>query len=281
MNIIQLALVSQTPRITLGQLLPVVAALQKQITRDFTPFWKKKAIISAFENLNQIPLGYWPIIIRDDINEPGAAGYHDSTNHQPFALVQYSPSWSLTVSHEMLEMLADPYGNKLKVARSIKAGQGKVQYLVEICDPSEDAQFAYDIQGVLVSDFYTPAYFDKLKVAGKRYSFTGAIQEPLQVLPGGYLSWLEPVSDTWWQALFFGQNMVFKALPAMKKLKEGSLRSRIDSLTNSPLLAQGIEDHSILTRAIGNAEAAQTTQSATANYWEQEVEKVMKKYAKK
>ena len=71
--------------------------------------------------------------------------------------------------------------------------QGKrVNYLVEVCDPSEAAEHAYSCNGILVSDFYTPNYFDPVKAGGVRYSFTGAITEPLQVLLGGYLSWQDP-----------------------------------------------------------------------------------------
>lgn len=276
MIIRQIALVSQTNRIEIDELMNVAASLQKQITRDFIPIWKKKALISAFPNGRILP-GYWPIFIRDDINEPGAAGFHTDRNQQPFAMVQYSPSWSLTTSHEMLEMLADPYGNKLKLARSIMPNQGKVQYLVEICDPSEDDQFAYDIQGVQVSDFYTPNYFDKLKIAGQRYSFTGAITEPLQILPGGYLSWNDPTTGDWWQATFFGAKLKFTKLLGMKKLKTGSLRSRVDSLTNPPKT----EHANLMMRAITDAPSAKLISKASADYWEEEIQFVLKQYKKK
>ena len=33
-----------------------------------------------------------------------------------------------------------------------------------------------------------------------RYSLTGAITKPREVLRGGYLSWHGPVSDHWWQS---------------------------------------------------------------------------------
>ena len=39
-------------------------------------------------------------------------------------------------------------------------GKERVHYLVEVCDPCEDGKCAYYINGVLVSDFYTPDYFD-------------------------------------------------------------------------------------------------------------------------
>src|SRR5581483_6664885 len=49
---------------------------------------------------------------------------------------------------------------------SPKKGQGRVQFLVEVCDPCEATQF------------------------------------PLQVLKGGYLSWFDPVSKHWFQETY-------------------------------------------------------------------------------
>ncbi len=44
----------------------------------------------------------------------------------------------------------------------------------------------------MVSDFYTPQYFDPVKSSGVRYSFSGQVQGPREVLDGGYLSWFDP-----------------------------------------------------------------------------------------
>src|SRR5260370_6134230 len=89
-------------------------------------------------------------------------------------------------------MLVDPSGNRTVASNSPKPDQGRVLILVEACDPSEAAVFGYSVNGVLVSDFYTPQFFDPVPVDGVRYSFTGAITEPRQVLDGGYLCWWDP-----------------------------------------------------------------------------------------
>ena len=199
------ALVSQTRHVGLDQLAVASAAIQKQITRDFGPIWQIEADIAAFGKLSDVPLGYWPIIIRDDIHEQGAAGIHlNRRNGQPFALVQFSDNWTLTVSHECLEMLADPSGNRTQAGNSVADGQGRVEFLVEVCDPSEAVQFAYSANGVLVSDFYTPNFFDPVAASGVRYSFTGAITEPRQVLDGGYLSWFDPETEHLFQQFVDG-----------------------------------------------------------------------------
>jgi hypothetical protein len=66
-----------------------------------------------------------------------------------------------------------------------------------------EASFAYTMNGVLVSDFYTPRFFDPVEASGIRYSCTGAVTRPREVLKGGYLSWLEPESNHFWQETFF------------------------------------------------------------------------------
>jgi hypothetical protein len=199
------ALVSQTREILLDQLVVAAAAIQKQITRDFGPIWGIDADVAAFGDLSDVPLGYWPVILRDDIHEQGAQGIHlNKRNGQPFALVQVSDNWTLTTSHECLEMLADPSANRTQAGNSVKPDQGRVEYLVEICAPCEAADFAYSVNGVLVSDFYTPNFFDPVEAPGVRYSFTGAIKSPHQVLDGGYLSWINP--GHLWQQFVGGED---------------------------------------------------------------------------
>jgi len=67
------------------------------------------------------------VIIVADVK--GAAGVHLDRNGQPFALVEYGQGWwSLTASHETLEMLADPWGNRLIAGNSPKPDQGRVEF---------------------------------------------------------------------------------------------------------------------------------------------------------
>ena len=115
----------------------------------------------------------------------------------------------MTASHECLEMLADPFGNKLQAGnlldQAVDLGMdpARVQYLVEVCDPSESANFSYQVDGVTVSDFYTPQFFDPVQAPDVRYSFTGAIDSPRKILDGGYISWTDPVSANWFQLRMF------------------------------------------------------------------------------
>jgi hypothetical protein len=232
-----MALVSEVEDVSESEVARASAALQKQLSRDFGPTWGVEATIDAFARLEDVPLAYWPILVQDDIHVD-AAGVHLDKNGQPFALVQHSNQWTLTASHEMLEMSADPFGNRLVSSASIKEDQGRVEYLVEIADPCEAAEFAYRTNGVLVSDFYTPRFFDPGVTEGSRYSFGGHIKKPREVLRGGYLSWHDPVSDHWWQQVWFGAEPEFRDLDAIDA-SHGSLRVQIDRRTPVP---QVVED---------------------------------------
>ncbi len=201
------ALVPDSPSVTLASVSAVAAAIQKQVTRDFDPLWEVNATVDAFEKLEDVPVDYWPVIIKDDINEPGAAGYHTDNNGQPYSLVQADSGWELTASHEVLEMLADPFGNRT-VAGSPPPNSpppvstfSRVTYLVEVCDPCEGDQFAYDVNGITLSDFITPHYYDPNGSTGALYSFRGSIKEPHSVLDGGYVSFGNPVDNNWYQII--------------------------------------------------------------------------------
>ena len=52
------ALVSDTPSVTLSQVTTVAAALQKQVSRDFGPIWSVNATVNAFDALESVPMDY-------------------------------------------------------------------------------------------------------------------------------------------------------------------------------------------------------------------------------
>ena len=85
----------------------VAAAIQVQVSRDFSPIWGTDATIAAFPSLEQVPFGYWPVILtsrRLDEDE----GFYISPGGESFSVVEILPGWSVVASHIVLELLADP-----------------------------------------------------------------------------------------------------------------------------------------------------------------------------
>ncbi|ATZ22166.1 hypothetical protein ACFZBM_36410 [Streptomyces lavendulae] len=274
MLINQLALVSETKinKINPSQITRVAAALQKQATRDFAPLWQVNATVDAFDRLEDVPVGYWPLIVVDDV--PDAAGYHTDENGQPFSLIEFSDSWSLTASHEMLEMLADPFGNRLVSGKSPHPDQGQARFLVEVADPSEADEFGYTVNGLLVSDFFTPHFYDPVTVPGTRYSFGGHITAPRTILRGGYLSWEDTATGEWWQQTWFeGNKPTFRRLGKLSG--SGSIREAIDAQTKtvSRLAASGPSSKSFLAARTLTAHVKEST-GARADDWRAQIERL-------
>lgn len=230
----------------------VSAAIQKQIIRDFTPIWSVEATIDAFPTPNDVPVGYFPIYIVDTFD---SGGQHKSVNNQPFALVAAGKSWSLAASHEALEMLVDPDGNRLVAGTSPIDSQGRVEFLVEVCDPCQSEREAYTVNGVLVSDFCTPEYYDPVGVMGARYSYSGKVTAPHQVLPGGYLSWHDPETGDWFQHNRMKAEVI-KNLGPIQPAAMMSLRSMIDDHSAPPLPLSNLKANSPALRRAQRVRAA-------------------------
>jgi hypothetical protein len=226
--LINIAILSQSNSVPVSEIMSISAALQKQVSRDFGPLWNISATIDSFAALEGVPVGYWPLIVVDQV-PTGELGAHGQRDHQPIAIVQAKSDWSLTASHEILEMLADPFANRLIAGDSVTGDGTRVEYLVEVCDPCQDAAYGYRINGVLVSDFYTPQYFAATGTTGDRYDFVGAMLQPRAVLEGGYLSWRDPMTNHLCRVDMINSQIWVSDLGDMPTTGV-SLRSHIDSM---------------------------------------------------
>jgi hypothetical protein len=153
--------------------------------------------------LHGLPFGYWPIIIVDELDDSNGTGFHTVNNHLPYAIVKSDNDWQLTCSHEMCEMLVNPFVNKLAIANMPEEPQDEVQFLIEVCDPCGDASY-HGSNGTHLSDFCTPNFYDNKKARGIKYSHTGAIEAPRQILKNGSVTWHNPRNHRWYQQLFEG-----------------------------------------------------------------------------
>jgi hypothetical protein len=236
----RIALISLSQEVSLSQLHHVAAALQIQATRDVAPVWSVQATVAAFE-AGQLPAGFWPVVVTDRFQTPGHGLHISQRDGSPMAFVRPSASWSLTASHEMIEMIVDPWGRRTEPGRSWEDGQGQVDYLVEACDPCQGGDFAYTIDGVLVSDFVTPHFYDPFQTAGARYSQRGHVQAPRTILKKGYLSWRVPSTGDIWQRKWDGDQPFNKRLGHAEFTSVLSMRAWIDEQTPLDELVDGLD----------------------------------------
>jgi len=182
--------------LTFGRLREVAQALQTQVVRDFAPIWKESARVTAVAEKSDLPGGSWPIYIVD--RSPGL-GVHLDDNGQPYAVVQATDGWTVSASHELLEMLADPEGKRTVRGRDIDphGDHYDVDYLVEVCDPCQ--VYDYPIGSIPVSDFVTPDYFQPARGEWTKLDLVGRLSAPLEVPPGCHLSWRDLGRGRWHQ----------------------------------------------------------------------------------
>jgi hypothetical protein len=238
MSVIQVGLIDTTGKLDPTLVQAAGASLNIQVMRDLPQFWNIQATVMSLPH-GKVPAGVWPVNLVKSL-PPGEGGFHMDRNNQPYAKVIANPGsdeWTIDASHEILEMLVDPSGNRLQNARAIEIGPkgaiqdgvGQFDYLVEACDPCEADGFAYSIQGVAVSDFLTPHFYDSTTTPGTRYSFTGSIQAPRRLLPGGYISFINMQTNEVQQILWVDPTQP----PTLKNLGPApagmSLRVWVDS----------------------------------------------------
>jgi hypothetical protein len=92
--------------------------LQHQVSLDFNAYWDLDCQLSFLPEGEALTPGWWQISVTDDPDQAGALGYHEMTSRgtplgKVFARLdpQSGASWTVTLSHELLEMLADPWIN--------------------------------------------------------------------------------------------------------------------------------------------------------------------------
>jgi hypothetical protein len=156
------------------------------------------------------PAGAWNLILLDNSDQQGALGYHDDENGTgiPYAEVFCKDSVadgaipSSVASHEVLEMLVDPWVNN---ARKVPRKDTQQFYIVEVGDPVQGND--YDVgapegrtTGVMVADFALPSWWEL--ETGPAFSFRHSVTKAWEVAPQGYIS-VAPLNDpSNWSQIF-------------------------------------------------------------------------------
>jgi hypothetical protein len=175
-----------------------MAALQKQITRHFEPVWGWGANLKF--NSKRFNM---KVIIKDTAGDMHYLGYHikdDIPITYVFAKddIARFGEYTSTLSHELLEMIADPAANLYAIGKFRDRGRLRTGlFALEVCDPVESNY--YKIDGVTVSDWVRPEWFEPEHPKGKmKTDYLGVLDAPFMIAEGGYADIL---AGTHWRTL--------------------------------------------------------------------------------
>lgn len=204
-----ISVVNHTSRkITDDKVQAVLRAINRQIQEDYFPYWSLAAELRLEGSAGLQPdkqatselRGDAVIYLWDEVDVDGALGYHDRNNAGiPYGFVftelsaELNEPWSVTLSHEALELLGDPFVNLLVVGPHPSEPNQDVLFWYEMCDAVQ-AQ-TYEIDGVAVSNFLLPLYFTIEQDAVGRNDFLGSqTLESFGIDPGGYVGFFNPAT---------------------------------------------------------------------------------------
>lgn len=191
----------------------VIRAVNRQINEDFRRYWHRSAELRLEGRIGSRPVqkrleelrGEAILYLMDDVEQQSALGYHDiNVRGIPFGFVftrlseRMGEPWSVTLSHEALELLMDPEANLLVRGPHPEDPERYVYHWYEMCDAVQGRW--YEVDGVSVSNFVLPLYFTEDNESGSRNDFMGdqcgddAVPS-FGVAPGGYIGFYDPETD--------------------------------------------------------------------------------------
>jgi len=206
MRISLINLTSGEERIPDEEILPVIRAINRQVSEDFEPHWHMGAQIRLDGAVSATPgddddphvslRGDAILYLVSGMPPIDVIGYHSRHfEGVPYGFVyprgsaELGEHWSVTLSHEALEMLADPDCNLL--AKGPHPGkEHDVFHWFEMCDAVQSD--TYTVDGVEVSNFVLPHYFTSNEEPGGRNDFLNRGVPSFGVREGGYIGFYDP-----------------------------------------------------------------------------------------
>lgn len=185
---VQFAVVSSSKVLDAASVAFAVEAVRQQVIAaakdwNLTPF-----AVAVYTGTTDLPANDCIVCeIVDDLDEPGALGFHSASLGLPYArILAQGDQTSITLSHEALETLCDPLCDKW-----LPMGDGR-KIALEVCDPVEgdtyelQATIAGESHMVLLSNYVLPPYFDVTTPVAVPMDKLGKIAEPFAMTTGGY-----------------------------------------------------------------------------------------------
>lgn len=205
-----ISIVNRSASIKDSELQHVIRAINRQIAEDFMPYWSFGAQLRLEGRIGKSPnkenlaelRGDAIIYLWDQVDIENALGYHDKNSKGiPYGFVftelskQLGEHWSVTLSHEALELLGDAQVNLLVQGPHPTQPSHEVFHWFEMCDAVQSQ--TYVIDGIEVSNFVLPLYFTVGDEEGGRNDFLGSIVKgkslsSFGIAPGGYIGFYDP-----------------------------------------------------------------------------------------
>ena len=192
-----------------------IRAVNRQIQEDFAPIWgavwdlrlhgssfSADDIDSLAEEFVQ---GEGVLYIVDEVHLPGAAGYHALNGREipyGFVFVTDPNDWTVTLSHEALELIIDPTVNVMVPGPDPRPDRpnNTVLHAYEVCDAVE--RTSYIIDEIRVSNFITQQWFFPDEAPGTRNDFLGVGVPSFDATPNSHLAFLD-LNEGW--ITYFGE----------------------------------------------------------------------------
>jgi hypothetical protein len=191
-----IAILNQSTLISDSDAAAMTEAIASQVRLDAAPLWDRTpAAVVFYTDPRAVPAAAHGIALVNTIQDQpqGVLGFHtEDQGGKLWGVVAAKPEldsgakptsgdWSVSsvLSHEVLEMFIDPNCNLWS-----NDDKGSA-YSFEVCDPVEAP--TYDVNGISVSNFVTPSWFDPLAAARAQFDKLGHLTKPFSILKGGYV----------------------------------------------------------------------------------------------
>jgi hypothetical protein len=173
----------------------VIRAINRQIERDFEPHWDLGATVRLAANVTRTKA-----VDRD--RRATVHLYHVPTGvsaatgwvftHLPAKVEHTLPwlHWTVALSHEILELLADPDLNTLVRGPHPLVKSREVLHYREVCDPVQGD--TYKIGGIAVSNFVLPHYYNGQGESGGENDFLRRGVKAFNWRPNGEIGFFDP-----------------------------------------------------------------------------------------
>jgi hypothetical protein len=235
-----ISLINRSKKILDHEAQQAIRAINRQIAEDFEPYWsfgaklRLEGAIGKRANADELSdmRGDAVLYLIDKADENDALGWHDRNYRDiPYGFVflelcaANNENWTVTLSHEALELVGDPAANLLVQGPCPSDKSRQVFHMFEMCDAVQAEK--YKIDQIEVSNFVLPSYFSPGEQDGRRNDFLGTKYgrgkslESFGMNPGGYVNYFDPKDEKWYSPTRPGDKVALARQAAKRKVHAG------------------------------------------------------------